>query len=109
MRKPHDIKAPDGYTLGGERRVRRDGTVLFNRGWWQLPFGFAERGEYVWVHEEWTADNKQVLEVAPPGYRSYYAAKLDGETIIVQRTSRPDAKSCLRKPAHKAWQARKAA
>lgn len=110
-RRPNDIKAPDGYTLGGERRVRKDGTVLFNRGWWQLPEGFAERGEYVWVHEKWITDSRGkfgsysdlVLEVAPPGYRNFSAAVLDGETINCRRTRKPDAKPAYRDPARKAW------
>lgn len=87
-----DIKAPDGYLLCGERRVRSDGTVLFNRGWWKLPPHFADQGEYVWVHSLEGEDNFHEIEVAPPGYRSFYAAALDRATVICPRTDRPDAK-----------------
>ena len=50
-RKNTDIMAPDGYLLGGERLVRKGGVILFQRGWWQLPEGFAQDGEYCWVHD----------------------------------------------------------
>jgi len=100
---PADIKAPDGFLLGGERRVRKGGVVLFQRGWWQLPECFADQGEYVWVHCTDSGDGK--LEVAPPGYRSFYRAVSDGKTVLCPRTARADAKPGFRKAAHKAWHA----
>jgi hypothetical protein len=102
MREHRDIKAPDGFLLGGERAVRQDGTILFQRGWWQAPKEWA--GEYVWVH--CTAGGAGDLEVAPPGYSSVYAAQRDGKTILCPRTKRPDAKPGLRKPSLKAYFAR---
>lgn len=99
MREVRDIKAPDGYLLGGERVVRPDGTVLFQRGWWQAPMEWA--GEYVWVH--CTDGGAGDLEVAPPGYSSFYRAQLDRVTIFCSRTGRPDAKLGWRNPTKLAW------
>jgi len=102
--RDNDIKAPDGFLLGGERRVRAGGIILFQRGWWQLPEGWAQQGEYCWVH---TIDSGVGgLEVAPPGYRTFYSAVTDKVTCIAERTSRKDAKSGLRKPERKAWEKR---
>lgn len=99
MREARDIKAPDGFLLSGERLVRQDGTILFQRGWWQAPKEWA--GEYVWVH--CTDGGAGDLEVAPPGYSSIYRAQLDRTTIICPRTKRPDAKPVFRRPEIKAW------
>lgn len=102
MRKPNDIKAPDGFLLGGERCVRQDGTILFQRGWWQAPKEWA--GEYCWVH--CTDSGIGDLEVAPPGYSSIYRAQSDNATILCPRTRRPDAKSGARAMWRKDWEAR---
>lgn len=102
MREARDIKAPDGFLLGGERLVRQDGTILFQRGWWQAPTEWA--GEYVWVH--CTDGGAGDLEVAPPGYTSIYLAQLDVKTIFCPRTKRADAKPAYRRPETKAWVAR---
>lgn len=99
--RDHDIKAPDGFLLGGERRVRKGGVILFQRGWWQLPEDFAEQGEYCWVH--CTDSGIGDLEVAPPGYSSFFAAVSDRKTIMAPRTERADAKSGYRDPRVKAW------
>lgn len=100
MREDHDIKAPDGFLLGGERVVRKGGVILLQRGWWQLPKGFAEQGEYCWVHS--TDGGAGDLEVAPPGYRDFYMAQAYDATILVPRTSRPDAKPVFRSAHTKA-------
>lgn len=102
MRETRDIKAPDGYLIGGERLVRRDGTVLFQRGWWQCPTEWA--GEYIMLHA--LADGDENIEIAPPGYHSIYQAQLDRKTILAPRTNRRDAKSLLRNPVHVAWRDR---
>ena len=99
MREAGDIKAPDGFLLGGKRLVRDDGTILFQRGWWQAPKEWA--GEYVWVH--CTDGGAGDLEVAPPEYSSIYRAQLDVKTIFCPRTKRPDAKPVFRSPEAKAW------
>ena len=115
MKSSHDIKAPDGYTLGGRRLIRKDGTILFNRGWWQAPIEWA--GHQVWVHEynglEWAAGIQ--LQVAPPGMDLWQCAYLTQEwhrsdpakrNVICDRTKRPDAKPTYRRPSHKAWSQR---
>lgn len=102
MREAQDIKAPDGFLLGGERLVRQDGTVLFQRGWWQVPVEWA--GEYVWVHA--CDDGAEELEVAPPGYSSIYRAQMDQQTIFAPRTARRDAKPGYRRLDHIAYSAR---
>jgi hypothetical protein len=90
-----DIKAPDGYTLGGLRLVRSDATVLFQRGWWKTPDGWV--GERIWIHE-----SHEGVEAAPPGYHIYEA---QGKQIAVPllRTERPDAERGFRKASSKAW------
>lgn len=100
-KRENDVKAPDGFLLGGERRVRKGGVVLFQRGWWQLPEGFAEQGEYVQVH--CTEGGAGPLEVAPPGYNSFPHAVCDGKTVLCPRTDRGDAKPGYRTKAHRAW------
>ena len=104
-KKESDIKAPDGYTLAGVRRVRKDGTVLFNRGWWRAPD--ESIGEDVWVHEEWRVlelggEKSLVLEVAPPGLH-IYDARYQKVSVICKRTDRRDAKPQFRDPHLKAW------
>jgi hypothetical protein len=94
----HDIKAPDGFLLGGLRRVRADGTILFQRGWWSAPKEWA--GKSVWVHD---ADGG--IEAAPPGVH-IYTAQSKGSAVFCERTERGDAKPGYRKPAHKAWHER---
>lgn len=110
MKNTNDIKAPDGYLLGGFRLVRKDGTILFQRGYWQAPKDWA--GEMVWVHEHWsqTCYGKEtlVLEAAPPG-EHIYSARMAHTQIICQRTKRPDAKPAFRRDEHKAWAARMSA
>jgi hypothetical protein len=101
-RRENDIVAPDGFVLGGLRAVRRDGTVLFQRGWWQAPLEWV--GKKVWVHERWVHEpgygGRLCLEAWPPGIR-IYADKADVE--ILDRTTRADAKPAYRRPEHKAW------
>lgn len=73
-----DIKAPDGFTLGGLRLVRKDGTILFSRGWWKVPDEWI--GEKVWVH---VADCYGIeIEVAPPGIHIYCALLDHREKVI---------------------------
>jgi len=96
----NDIKAPDGFLLGGNRRVRAGGVILFQRGWWQLPQGWAEQGEYCWVH--CTDSGIGDLEVAPPGYSSIYAARTDKVTCLAERTNRRDAKPGFRRRTREA-------
>lgn len=104
--KNTDIMAPDGYLLGGERLVRKGGVILFQRGWWQLPDGFAQEGEYCWVHGHGGDGD---LEVAPPGYSNFYQAQMDVKTIWAPRTNRRDAKPGIRAKWRKDWHARMAA
>lgn len=110
MTNTNDIKAPDGYLLGGLRLVRKDGTILFQRGYWQAKKEWA--GEMVWVHEHWQAtpgfdlrSETQCLECAPPGFH-IYEARSRRATVICERTSRPDARPLFRRADHKAWAAR---
>lgn len=97
-RNEHDIKAPDGYLLGGLRRVRRDSTILFQRGWWRAPDAWI--GYDVWVHcmDAGAGD----LEAAPPGWH-IYDARSAKNTFRLPRTDRDDANPGYRLPAHKAW------
>lgn len=99
MKVDNDIKAPDGYLLGGLRRVRRDGTVLFHRMWWKCPDDWV--GENIWVHvtDGWLLNS---ISAAPPGVhisRAEYA----GTNLILEPVSRPDAKPGYRRAAHKLW------
>ena len=109
-RKDNDIACPDGYIVGGLRKVRSDGTILFQRGWWQAPMEWV--GEKVWVHEEWSgtpgsrgADHDLVLEAAPPGMH-IYEAQLRRCQVVCRRTKRPDAKPNYRSQWRKDWAAR---
>jgi hypothetical protein len=102
MSKDHDIKAPDGFLLGGVRRVRNDGTILFQRGYWELPDEAKERfiGEDVWCHiydknGPGERNKGEALEVAEPGYHIYDAKSLR-MTVLAERTAKPDAKPALR-------------
>lgn len=108
MQRNHDIKAPDGYTLGGLRTVRKDGSILFNRGWWQAPVKWA--GNKVWVHEKRIREKGAdvvVLEAASPGLDLYEAWSMKPPyTVICERTDRDDAKPQFRNAAEKAWMAR---
>lgn len=100
-RQENDIKAPDGFLLGGLRKVRLDGTILFQRGFWRAPKAWI--GHMVWVH---TTDDGGV-EAAPPGFHIY--DKANGvKTVFCKRTKRRDAKPGYRRPDHKAWAARMA-
>ncbi|TIN83071.1 hypothetical protein [Mesorhizobium sp.] len=105
MRDEHDIKAPDGYLLGGLRKVRSDGTILFQRGYWQAPKEWI--GERVWVHEEWIGNN-MVIEAAEPGLH-IYTARSQRKVVICEPAKRPDAKPAYRRPENKAWVARMSA
>lgn len=106
--RDHDIKAPDGYLLGGLRRVRKDGTILFQRGYWQAPLEWA--GCYVWVHQWHSvsdfACSHGKLEAWPPGVPIWQHG---AETKILDRTQKPDAKPGYRRAEHKAWHNRSAA
>ena len=104
----HDIKAPDGYTLGGMRKVRNGGLILFNRGYWQVPEGFLDlfEGERVWVHEAWVGSleggEKVALEVANPGLH-IYEARMMKMTVICYAADKADAKNIARSAHRKAW------
>ncbi|WP_262300217.1 hypothetical protein [Microvirga sesbaniae] len=70
MTRAHDFKARDGYLLGGLRRVRSDGTILFQRGWWMAPDEWI--GKEVWAHEgglgsPGVRDRDVIIRAAPPG------------------------------------------
>ena len=106
MSRDYDIKAPDGFLLGGLRRVRKDGTILFQRGYWQAPVEWA--GRDVWVHE-WHAvtdfhNSHGKLQAWPPGVRIWQHG---AETKILDRTKKSDAKPGYRRADHKAWHNRK--
>lgn len=94
----HDIKAPDGYVLGGLRKVRKSGLILFNRGYWQIPEPFLSsfEDEKVWVHEAWVGSleggEKIALEAAYPGLH-IYEARFMKKTVICYAALKPDAKS----------------
>lgn len=98
--KNNDIKAPDGYLLGGLRRVRSDGTVLFARGWWRAPDEWA--GEHVWLHVLEGEGIFDKIELASPGLHIYEARQM-GHTVLAERTARDDAAPVFRNPARKAW------
>ena len=110
-RSRNDIKAPDGYTLGGLRKVRKDGTILFGRGWWEAPDEWV--GEEVWVHEHWTLRSSTdgfggemlMLEAAPPG-EHIYSARRAGTTVLCDRTKRPDAAPTYRRALHREFAAK---
>lgn len=72
-----DAKAPDGFLLGGWRRVCRAGYIRFHGARWRHPDLQKHAGEYVWVHVDcpwateasWTADRMQKWR-APAGEAS---------------------------------------
>lgn len=45
-----DAKAPDGFLLGGWRRVTKGGYVRFGGTRWSHPDMAGRAGEYAWVH-----------------------------------------------------------
>lgn len=99
-RNNNDIKAPDGFLLGGLRKVRDDGTVLFHRGYWQCPKEWA--GERIWLH---VIDSLiGGVEAAPPGIH-IYRAQQSSQAVTLKQIDRPDAKPGYRNPHHKAWHA----
>ena len=102
MKGDNDIKAPDGYLLGGLRRVRKDGTILFQRGYWQAPVSGA--GQEVWVHEYYAPTDmrcsSQMVKAWTPGVNIWND---EGGFHICDRTDRKDAKPGYRDPTHIAW------
>jgi hypothetical protein len=100
--RDHDIKAPDGFLLGGQRLVRRGGVILFQRGYYQAPAEWT--GDYVWVHCS-TDSGAWDIEIAPPGLH-IYTARSQRKTVLGARTKRPDAKPGFRRPENKAWVSR---
>ena len=78
-----DVKAPDGFLLGGWRKVCKGGYLRFHRGRWTHPELTEHVGEYVFVHVDccwataasWTADYDQ--KWAPPGASSGGRKPLD--------------------------------
>ena len=103
-RRDNDIKAPDGYLLGGLRKVRADGTILFQRGWWKAPDEMI--GETVWLHTL-EPDEFDHIEIARGGLH-IYEARAQGETVKAPRTERQDARPGYRDPTRKAWAAKMA-
>ena len=102
-RRPADIKAPDGFTLGGLRLVRKDATILFGRSWWKVPDEWI--GKNVWVHVVDHLGEK--IEAAPPGLHIYDALSEHREQIFRPvRTDRPDAAPGYRRADYKAWASR---
>lgn len=95
----NDIKAPDGYLLGGLRKVLKDGTVLFQRGYWG-PAPADWIGRRVWVH--CLASDPMTIEAAPPGY-SLHEIGAVRRNLRLFRTDRPDAMPGYRRAAHKKW------
>ena len=98
--RDNDIKAPDGYLLGGLRSVRRDGTLLLGRAYWQAPVDWA--GERVWVHNRDAYSDFHHIDAAPPG-QHIYEAHLKGTALVLASAGRPDAATL-----HRVLRARKA-
>ena len=109
--REHDIKAPDGYLLGGLRSVRRDGTILFHRMFWTAPKEWA--GARVWVH---VTDGMALntIDAARPGLHIYEARAMTSTCTVGQKSDptaciellpqdRPDAKPGYRSAHMKAW------
>ena len=90
MRDPSsaDIKAPDGYLLGGLRTVRNDGTLLFHRMYWQCPKEWI--GERIWVH---VTDMMMLNEIkaAPPGQHIFSCDFRNH--IFLKPANKPDARA----------------
>lgn len=98
MSNENDIKAPDGFLLGGLRRVHKDGAILFQRGYWQAPIEWA--GERVWVHEGFasTTDDSIALQAWPPGVRIWTQG---ADTVLCGPVpGRSDAKPGYRNPSN---------
>lgn len=102
QRRDRDIKGPDGFLLGGIRKVRPDGTILFHRHYWQAPLEWI--GENIWVHvmDGWAIR----LEAAPPGMHvfdcrimtSTWMKAPEGErNIELEEASRGEAAAINRK------------
>lgn len=102
-RSEQDIKAPDGFTLGGMRKVRADATLLFGRRYWRCPSDWI--GKRVWVHvtDGWGTG----LEAAPPGIHIFDARALKGDererSVVLVDANKPEAKPCYRRPENRAW------
>lgn len=103
-RRDDDIKAPDGFLLGGYRKVRRDGTVLFHRRWWKVPDEWVGLSVHVHVLDCYAID----IEVAPPGTRVWDRDEHNQHVNVrPEIVDRPDAKPSYRTAHAKAWHARK--
>jgi hypothetical protein len=103
-RSEQDIKAPDGYLLGGLRKVLKDGTILFQRGYWG-PCPAEWIGERVWVHEHSIA-RETSIRAASPGC-SLWSEDSHRTNLILGPADKPDAKPGYRTAHAKAWSARK--
>jgi hypothetical protein len=93
-----DIKCPDGYLIGGMRKVRADGSILFQRCYWQAPKEWV--GLYIWVHA--ATDSFDFIDGAPPGY-GIYESILNRTSIELLLIDRPGAKPGYRLAWKKAW------
>lgn len=89
-RHGNDIKAPDGYLLGGHRLVRPNSTIFFGRSWWKAPADWI--GEVVEVHNLDADGNFHQIEAAPPGV-GIYAARMNEQAVTLENAGRPDAKT----------------
>lgn len=100
MGRDNDIKAPDGFLLGGYRKVRRDGTILFHRRWWRLPAEWIGERVHIHVLDGYAID----IEVAPPG-RTVWDRDPTGQDVNLRPSpvDRPDAKPGYRNSHHIAW------
>lgn len=96
MGHDHDIKAIDGYLLGGVRSVRADGVIFFARQYWQAPMEWA--GKRVWVHNLDADAVFDAIIAAPPGSDGIYAARRDGTAVKLGMVGRADAKRVIRTP-----------
>lgn len=59
-----DVKAPDGFLLGGWRKICSGGFVRFGKSRWRHPLMIGREGEYVFVHVDccWGADASFAFE-----------------------------------------------
>lgn len=97
--------------------MRADGTILFQRGWWELPDEVKAEyaGEKVWVHIRELnplgfVHSEEVLEVAHPGLGIFQAANMRPPmTVFAHRNDRPDAKPGVRLQWRKDYIAKMAA
>lgn len=85
----NDIKAPDGYLLGGLRLVRKDATLLFNRVYFDCPKSWI--GQRVWVHVD-DAITLDSISAAPPNKSLFGDWRAN---IRLHRSKKPEAKSLL--------------